>query len=213
MSRSAIALGLVLLGSAMGVSAHAESVVLPFLTHADFFSSETHQSTPLDPQVFVAEPSGAAGMGPQGIRHVAGVRNAHISDNQSLPIVNALGNPLDMSLGAWLGASGDVILSPEANGHEKVVVVLHHLKPSGKYSLFENHFDQKPIGFTPLDGTGTTNSFVADSAGNAAVTVIAPEPLTHDNAVLVVYHSDGQAHGVTRGSIGVNAHHQLIARP
>lgn len=209
----AIAMGLIGLGSALSISVQAESLVLPFVTHAEFFSAETHQQVPLDPQVFVAEPSGSEGVGPQGIRHLAGVRNAHIADAGSLPIVNALNKPFDMSLGAWLGASGDVVLTPEANGREKVIVVLSHLKPNGHYSLFENHFDQKPVGFTPLDGRGEANSFVADAAGKAVVTTIAPTPLTHDNAVLVVYHSDGKAHGMSRGNIGVDAHHQLIARP
>lgn len=212
-SRSAIALGLLGLGSALSISVHAESVVLPFATHAVFFSAETHQPTQLDPQVFVADPSGSEGVGPQGIRHVAGVRNARVTDPGSLPIVNALDKPLDMTLGAWLGASGDVVLTRQVSGHEKVTVVLSHLKPNGHYSLFKNRFDQKPVGFTPLDGTGETNSFVADPAGNAVVTTIAPAPLTHDNAVLVVYHSDGQTHGLSRGNIGVAAHHQLIARP
>jgi hypothetical protein len=50
-------------------------------------------------------------------------------------------------------------------------------------------------------------------AGKAVMTVIAPAILTHDNAVLVVYHSDGKAHGKLRGNIGLDAHHQLIARP
>jgi hypothetical protein len=81
------------------------------------------------------------------------------------------------------------------------------------YSLFENHFDQKPVGFTPLDGAGTDNDFVAGPDGRAVKTLTAPAPLTHDNAVLVVYHSDGKSHGTTRGMIGVDAHHQPIARP
>ncbi|AJY27108.1 hypothetical protein BTM_6179 (plasmid) [Burkholderia thailandensis 34] len=212
-SRSAIVLGLIGLGSALSFSVHAQSVVLPFMTHATFFSTETQQPVLLDPQVFVADPAGSEGVGPQGIRHVAGVRNARVADSGSLSIVNASHKPLDMTLGDWLGADGDVVLTRQANGREKITVVLSHLKPNGRYSLFENHFDQKPVGFTPLDGTGDTNSFVADSAGHAVVTTITPVPLTHDNAVLVVYHSDGQAHGRSRGNIGVDAHHQLIARP
>ena len=32
------------------------------------------------------------------------------------------------------------------------------------------------------------------------------------NAVLLVYHSDRKTHGPSRGRIGINAHHQLIAR-
>jgi hypothetical protein len=118
-----------------------------------------------------------------------------------------------MSLGAWLVANGEVILTPQVNGQEKVTVILSDLKPGGHYSLFENHFDQKPVGFTPLDGTGEANNFVADITGKAVITTIAPAPLTHDNAVLVVYHSDGKTYGKSRGDIGVNAHHQLIARP
>ncbi|WP_293035163.1 hypothetical protein, partial [Paraburkholderia sp.] len=145
--RSVIALALLGLGSALSISVHAESLVLPFVTHAAFFSAETHQQAPLDPQVFVADPSGSEGPGPQGIRHVAGVRNARVADSGSLPTVNALNKPLDMTLGAWLGAGGDLVLTRQASGHEKVTVVLSHLKPNGHYSLFENHFDQKPVGF------------------------------------------------------------------
>jgi hypothetical protein len=205
--------GLVGVCSLLGSPAYAEGVVLPFVTHAEFFSGETHQAPPLDPHVFVTESSAPGGVGPQGIRHVAGVRNARIADAGDLPIMNALDQPLGMSLGSWLGASGDVVLTPLSNGHEKVLVVLSHLKPGGHYSLFENHFDQKPVGFTPLDGSGETSSFVADSTGSAVVTTVAPVPLTHDNAVLLVYHSDGRSHGQSRGNIGVDAHHQLIARP
>ncbi|WP_026350209.1 hypothetical protein [Bordetella sp. FB-8] len=200
-------------GYILAAPAYAHNVVLPFVTHAEFFSTETHQSPPIDPQVFVAQPSATAGVGPQGIAHAAGVRNARIGDAGSLHIVNAQDKPLGLSLAAWLGATGKVTLMPMKDGHEKVKVLLSHLKPGGTYSLFENHFDQKPIGFTPLDGTGKTNSFVASRQGKATVTVIAPEPLTHDNAVLLVYHSDGKAHGMSRGNIGVDAHHQLIARP
>jgi hypothetical protein len=36
---------------------------------------------------------------------------------------------------------------------------------------------------------------------------------THDNAVLVIYNSGGQPHGMESGRIGVDAHHQIIARP
>lgn len=41
--------------------------------------------------------------------------------------MNALDEPLGMSLAAWLGAVGDVVLTPLANGHEKVMVVLSYL--------------------------------------------------------------------------------------
>lgn len=64
----------------LGSPAYAEGIALPFVTHAEFFSAETHQVPPLDPQVFFALSSASAGLGPQGIRHVAGVRNARIAD-------------------------------------------------------------------------------------------------------------------------------------
>jgi hypothetical protein len=82
----------------------------------------------------------------------------------------------------------------------------------GHYSLFENHFDQQPVGFTPLDGAGKANDFMANDSGSATVSVLAPQAPTHANAVLLVYHSDKTSHGDQRGDTGVNAHHQLIAR-
>ena len=195
--------------------AHAagEPQTLDFEPHAAFFSTETHQQAPLDPQVFVADAGAPAAVGPQGIKRSAGLRNALLADAPTVAIMNASGQSLGMSLGAWLAAKGQVLLTPQPDGREKVTVVLSGLKPDGRYSLFENHFDQKPIGFTPLDGNGADNDFVADAQGNAVHTTICPTTITHDNAVLVVYHSDGKAHGKLRGEIGVNAHHQLIARP
>lgn len=209
------AMTLVALGVFTSVAAHADNDtrVVDFVTHAAFFSDETHQTPPLDPQVFVASLTAPAANGPQGIKHIAGVRNALIADNPALPIVSAQGKPLDMTLGTWLSAKGKVILFPLPNGQEKVKVMLSGLKPNGHYSLFENHFDQKPIGFTPLDGQGTDNNFIANAEGKAVVTTIAPTALSHDNAVLVVFHSDGTPHGMSRGAIGIDAHHQLIARP
>jgi len=87
------------------------------------------------------------------------------------------------------------------------------LKPNAHYSLFENHFDQTPVSFTPMDGTGTTNSFVTQPDGSAKVSMTLPDFPTHANAVLLIYNSEGQTHGLDRGRIGVDAHHQLIARP
>ena len=104
-------------------------------------------------------------------------------------------------------------MTPQPDGRERVTVILSGLKPHGRYSLFENHFDQKPVGFTPLDGNGTDNNVVANAEGKAVLTTMSPTAITHDNAVLVVYHSDGKTYGKLRGDIGINAHHQLIARP
>jgi hypothetical protein len=197
----------------LAAPADNKGTALVMETHAAFFSGETKQNLPLDPQVFVSAPNSAAAVGPQGIKHEAGVRPAMISDNPALPIMNASGKSLGMNLGAWLSAKGNVIFTNQPSGKQKVTVIFSGLKPKGQYSLFENHFDETPIGFTPLDGNGTDNNFVADFQGNAAATIYAPKPLTSDNAVLLVYHSDGQTHGQRRGNIGVDAHHQLIVKP
>jgi hypothetical protein len=199
--------------NALAVPTDHQGTAMVMETHAAFFSSETKQKSPLDPQVFISAPGAAAAVGPQGIKHEAGLRSALISDNPGLPILTATGKSLDMTLGAWLSAKGDVVLSNQPKGKQKVTAFFSGLKPQGRYSLFENHFDEKPIGFTPLDGKGTDNNFVADRQGNAAITTYAPKPLTSDNAVLLVYHSDGQTHAQSRGTIGVDAHHQLIVKP
>lgn len=170
-------------------------------------------SPALDPQVFVRDANAPAGMGPQNIQHSAGFRNALLTDPGDSRIYNALGAPLDgFTLASWLSATGWVRIADADPSGVRVTVELDGLRPNGVYSLFENHFDQKPVGFTPLDGTANSNTFTADSRGHARLTVSAPQMLTHDNAVLVVYHSDGMAHGMERGPIGVTAHHQLIGR-
>jgi hypothetical protein len=104
-----------------------------------------------------------------------------------------------------------VHITPSGNGN-RLDCQFTQLRPNGVYSLFENHFDQKPIGFTPSDGTGNSNSFTADASGGGAISLLSPRPLTHDNAVLLVYHSDNKSHGEERGEIGVTAHHQIIVR-
>ncbi len=182
---------------------------LPMETHAAFFSAETKQPKPLDPQVFVRDAKAQAGAGPQNIQHAAGFRPALIADSPQNALFNAQGKSLGFSLGKWLGARGKVHVAADTH---TATVRLTGLRPKGTYSLFENHFDQQPIGFTPLDGSGTTNTFVAQKNGKATVTLKVPDTLSHANAVLLVYHSDNQAHGESRGEIGINAHHQLIAR-
>ena len=173
----------------------------------------TKQAKPLDPQAFVKDAAAPAATGPQGIKHAAGFRPAFIgTDASSDPVYNADGKSLGFTLGTWLGPRGSVMMERSGPGMT-VTVSLSHLLPNAQYSLFENHFDQNPVGFTALDGTGTSNSFRTDASGNAKVTVKSPKPLTHDNAVLVIYDNDGQTHGTMRGAIGVDAQHQMIARP
>ncbi len=201
-----------LLGTAPAVHA-ADALALKFVTHAAFFSAESKQPEVIDPQVFVADPAKAAAVGPQGIMHAAGYRPGRVEqDAKSTPMNTAEGRPLSFDLGQWLGATGEVAIV-EKSGAPVLRATFKGLKPGGLYSLFENHFDQKPVGFTPMDGDGKTNTFTAGADGAASVTMTLTAMPTHANAVLLVYHSDGQAHGLERGHIGVNAHHQLIARP
>ena len=207
-----LAVALTLVGTA--TTEAADSQQLTFKKHAAFFSSETKQPKPVDPHVFVQDPTSPAATGPQNIQHVGGVRPAFIEqDPETTPLFNAKGEALGFDFGQWLGADGKVTITPSANGKAKISAQFSKLRPGGSYSLFENHFDQQPVGFTPLDGAGKANDFVADKKGAARVTLTAPQLLTHANAVLLVYHSDKTFHGDQRGEIGVTAHHQLIARP
>jgi len=191
----------------------ADSLSLPFMTHAAFFSKEMKLPKRIDPQAFVADAATPEAVGPQGIAHVAGFRPANIDDDaKTATLYTAEGKPLGFDLGAWLGASGTVDIATK-DGVTTLSAKFAGLEPSGVYSLFENHFDQKPVGFTPLDGDTKANTFTAGADGSASVTMRLSHMPTHDNAVLLVYHSDGQSHGMQRGAIGDVAHHQLIARP
>lgn len=208
---AALAAAYVLVSAQAGLAEN--SLALTFSTHAAFFSHEMNLKAPIDPQVFVKDATSKAAKGPQNIKHVADIRPARItSDPKSAPLYDANGHPLGLTLGAWLDATGSVTIVRTAGGAELSATFIG-LVPGGYYSLFENHFDQKPIGFTPIDGEGKTNNFIAGEDGTAAVRFAIPTVPTHANAVLLVYHSDGQYHGRSRGRIGLDAHHQLIARP
>lgn len=189
----------------------ADTLHLQFVTHAAFFSNEMKVTPALDPQVFLKENNAPEQIGPQQIKHVAGFRNLHVDDQPATELFSSIGKKLRLTAGNWLGAKGDATITPEGGGAD-IVATFSGLKPHGVYSLFENHFDTKPIGFTPLDGAGKTNSFVANKKGEATIQVHSPEMLTHANAILLVYHSDSKPHGSDRGTIGVNAFHHLIAR-
>jgi len=190
----------------------AEPLQLDFVTHASFFSQETKQPDALDPQVFVRDPAAEPGVGPQGIKHAKGFRPLLLSDPPETQVNSATGKALGFTAGKWLGATGHVTITSDQKGGSEIVATFKGLKPGGTYSLFENHFDTKPISFTPLDGKGERNSFKAKRDGSASAKVRSPEMLTGANAVLLVYHGDGKAHGTSRGDVGVTAHHQLIAK-
>jgi hypothetical protein len=202
-----------LLIASVGSGFAASPMKLEFVTHAAFFSAETKQPKTLDPQVFVEDASAPEATGPQGIKHVAGVRPALVDqDAKTSKLFNVEHKPLGFDLQSWLFATGTVTIA-EKDGKVTLDATFKNLQPNASYSLFENHSDTKPVTFTPIDGAGKTNSFAAKADGTASVTVTLPNMPTHDNAVLLIYNSGGQPHGMERGRIGVDAHHQIIARP
>jgi len=182
-----------------------------FLTHAAFFSLESKQPDVVDPQAFVADASAKSGSGPQGIVHLAGIRPTFGVENPATPAINAQGRPLGFDLAKWFGAHGVVELK-SLGTNTAAEFSFAGLVPDGRYSLFENHFSATGVTFTPLDGTGTTNSFTAKRDGRAALKLTIPGTVKHAEGLLLVYHSDGQDHGMQRGELGITAHHQLIVR-
>jgi hypothetical protein len=63
------------------------------------------------------------------------------------------------------------------------------------------------------DGTGKTNSFTTKADGSASVSLTMSNLPKYADAVLLIYNSGGQPHGLDRFRIGIDAHHQIIARP
>lgn len=131
------------------VVAAVATLAISFVTHASFFSIESGQPAPLDPQVFVAAANAAAGIEPQGIQHAAGFRPAFLSDPPETDLYNADGTRLGFTLKSWLGATGTLEIRPAPGCAQLVMVRFRGLVPRGSYSLFENHFDQQPVGFSP----------------------------------------------------------------
>lgn len=180
--------------------------------HAAFFSLETRQDVFVDPQMFVAQAGRPGGPGLQGVVAAPNTRTALMTDDPDAAALNAEGKSLGFTLGRWFGARGTLNFDAGEN-RPRIATAFAGLVPGGVYSLFENTFAADGgVSFAPLDGTGNANTFTADAQGNAALLVTAPAPLTHANAILLVYHSDGSAHGADRGRIGIDAHHQLIYR-
>lgn len=98
-SRMSLALGLALsvglFGGTAAVAAAPRATVdrVDYQLHMVFFSHEAGLSTVIDPQMFVASPGTPAGVGPQGIVHVAGVAPAPMADAPGTPLLNADGCP------------------------------------------------------------------------------------------------------------------------
>ena len=63
-------------------------------------------------------------------------------------VFNAAGKSLGFMLSDWFAANGTVRITPSGAG-ARINCQFTRLRPNGVYSLFENHFDQTPVGFTP----------------------------------------------------------------
>jgi hypothetical protein len=189
------------------------AVTLTFFPYGSFFSNDSAITPPVDPQVFVKDEAAPAGVGPQSIAHEAGYRPALVeSDPASAPLFTAHGAPLGITLGQWIGATGSLEISVLNANAQSVVVHCEGLSPYGAYSVFTSRSDPQATVFTPLDGAGTGNSFVADAGGSATLSVLVSPQLAPLSTIVVVFHSDGGTHGMSRGAIGITSHNQLIAR-
>ncbi len=179
--------------------------------HAVFFSREARQPRVIDPQMFVAAPGAAGGIGPQMIRHVAGVLPVLAADPATTPLLDALGRPLGVTLGRWEAARGAAALMCRG-GSSTLVSRFTHLLPRAAYSLFVVHVHiQGPGRFTPLgapDGRGS--SFITGTSGAWTETSVIAPCLTPSEAVVLVWDSDGRSHGSVIGQPGVTAHNHLI---
>src|SRR3954453_15313543 len=179
------------------------------ITHAAFFSAEMGESRVIDPHIFVLDAEAIEAVGPRGIKHAAGLRPAFVDeDRKTSPLYTADGKPLGMTLGEWL--RGTFLLT---FADTQLNASLSGLKPQGHYSLFERRSDGTSRAFAPIDGAGQSNSFVAEADGRAKLSIKLARPLPSTSTVVLIYHSDNQAHGLERGRIGYDAHHLVMTRP
>jgi len=195
-----------------GAPAPPARQTLSFVTHAAFFSADAHRLPAIDPQVFVKDDAAAEGTGPQSIMHVAGLRTARMDDVPEAALFNAAGDALGFTVEKWFAASGTVDMDAIPGGGVRLTLTFKRLIAFGVYSLFREAFSPDGQTFYPIDGDGSSNSFTASVDGGAIIVMSSPVRLTHNDAIVLVLHSDSQEHGVSRGLIGINAHEQLIAR-
>jgi len=116
--------------------------------------------------------------------------------------------PPGVTRAAWSGARGTLQSSIE-DGSSVARIAFTGLVPGGRYSLFQRHLAPKSKLIAPLDGSGTSSSFIASPKGTAISTITIPEPLVRGDTVMLVYHTDTIDHPKMIGHIGVNAHIQL----
>lgn len=198
-----------------GRAAAQDGVSLSFIGGGAFFSQSEKADHAIDPQIFVYDGAVAVGTGPQRIEHITGLRNARLDDAPLSPLYNAEGMALGLTLRKWLAARGVLETQTQANGRIRMIASFKHLVPFGIYSLFAESAGadaEKTVTVRPLDADGSASSFEAGADGSAMIVLETSPRVADDTAILLVYHSDGREHGVSRGRLGVTAHEQLAAR-
>jgi hypothetical protein len=187
--------------------------------NAPAFAAPSLTFQPIDPtatslraEVFVRDPSAASQTDDRGPINAPGFRRVGPSDDPNAELFDADGAPLLFTLDKWRAANGTADIS-SGPAETKVVMNFRRLIAFGRYSLFVRLTGDDGVRYTPLDGKGgQLNSFGADQAGLASVTVYSPGPLPSGAQIVVVYHSDATEHGASPGQFGLTAHQQLILR-
>lgn len=185
--------------------------MLTFQLHGMYYSRQMQIEPPVDPQVFVADRTVAVGgIGLDNIEHVAGLRALQLSERNA-PLFSAEGKHLGFTSSKWVAAQGSGVIAGLDGGRQDVILRFSDLLAFGVYSVFKRMRGASGRVYVPLDGTAKTNSFKASAAGTAALSIVSPQPMAVDSAILLVYHSDGKAHGLDRGTVGIVSHDHLIA--
>jgi len=207
------ALALAICALPPGRAAAQDRVALSFVSGGAFYSQSEKTEHAIDPQIFVYDGLVAVGTGPQRIEHIAGLRNARLDDALASPLYNAEGMALGLTLRKWLAARGVLETQTQANGRIRWIASFKHLVPFGTYSLFaQSAGADAEKTFRPLDADGSASSFEAGADGSAMIVLETSPRVADETAIVLVYHSDGREHGVSRGRLGVTAHEQLAAR-
>lgn len=208
---AAVGAAAVLTAVVAGCGRSQAATTATYQLHMSFFSTESNISPVIDPQMFASAPGQAAGTGPQMIPHAAGFAAVRQAAPPSTPLYGATGHPLGITLGTWENARGSVRFAC-AKGQSTVTSSLSGLIAGGLYSVFVVHLTVNGAArFTPLgNAAGTDDSFTADAHGAAHPTDHVTGCLDHQEAVVVIWHSDHVAHGATPGVLGVTWHNSLI---
>jgi hypothetical protein len=184
---------------------------LAFELHGAYWSRREQIVPAVDPQVFVQDPHvTVGGIGLENIEHSAGFRALRL-DERSAPLFTADGVHLGFTSAKWLTATGTAEVADDAGGTPLVVMRFRGLIAFGVYSVFKQIPGATRTVNVPLDGTGKTSTFRAAETGTAFVRVRSPQSLAETSTLRLVYHSDGEPHGLDPGSLGIVAHEQLVA--